>query len=145
MQEEDRLRLQEQEKLDKARQVEPDQALASGQVLTVRVNWGKDTEATNCLVKLQNPRNGWYDEIEDTALAEGATLSSGGNKPSRDFPFGAENFNRQQKTEWYPEPGDMEGEYTLLIQLNSGQQETLKVYWDTETGEFEPNMLNVPF
>lgn len=142
MREEERVRQEEQAELDRYSQADADQVLASGQVLSVRVHWGTDTEATSCLVRIENPRNGWYDEIEDSTAGE----SLGSSGPGfADFPFGAENFNRQTNQEYYPEPEDIAGAYDLSIQLSTGESEHMKVYWDDEGKRFEPGLLNVPF
>ncbi|MBN2405327.1 MAG: hypothetical protein JXE06_07080 [Coriobacteriia bacterium] len=124
-----------QDAAQKEYQAEPDQTLASGQVLSVRVNYGK-SEASQCQVRVENERNGWYDEIEDTA--EAGVLGSG-EKKYGDYPFGFENFNRQLTQSEYYDPKDAKGEYRVTVTASTGYSATAKVTWDGE--RFSPNLL----
>ncbi|MBN2848070.1 MAG: hypothetical protein JXP72_06425 [Coriobacteriia bacterium] len=133
--------LAESQKLEEFKQVESDQALPSGHVLSVRVNWGVDTDATVCTVRIENPRNNWYDYIEDTTTSD--SLGSGG-RAFGDYPFTAENFNRQMDTQYYPEPDDIAGVCELTVNLNNGASERVQIFWDGAAGAFSPNLLNIP-
>ena len=114
---------------------EADQVLASGQVLSVRINYGK-SGATQCQVRIDNERNGWYDEIEDTA--EAGVLGSG-EKTYGDYPFGFENFNRQLTQPEYYDPKDAKGEYRITVTASTGYSATAKVTWDGE--RLNPSLL----
>jgi len=131
----------ENKKLEEFKQVEPDRTLPTGHVLSVRVYWGTDTDATACTVRIENPRNGWYDYIEDTTTGE--TLGSGG-RGFMDYWFTAENFNHQMDTERYPEQKDIAGAYVLTVTMNNGANERVEICWDAEAGAFSPNLLNIP-
>lgn len=133
--------LAESKKLEEFKQVEPDQTLPSGHVLSVRVSWGTDTDATMCTVRIENPRNNWYDYIEDTT--SGSSLGSGG-RGYMDYWFTADNFNHQVDTERYPEQEDIGGWYVLTVNMNNGANERIEIYWDAEAGVFNPNVLNIP-
>ncbi len=131
----------ENKKLEEFKQVESDQTLPTGHVLSVRVYWGTDTDATACTVLIENPRNGWYDYIEDTTTGE--SLGSGG-KGFMDYPFTAENFNHQMDTGRYPEQEDVAGVYVLTVTMNNGANERVEIFWDAEAGRFSPDLLNIP-
>lgn len=142
MREEERIRLdemaKEEEQRDKAK-AEPDQALASGDVLSVRVNYGT-SGATQCQVRIDNDRNGWYDEIE--YIAHSGTLA-GPTQAYNDYGFGSQNFNRQvtnpNNAERYT-PEAVNGEYTITVTASTGYSAVVKVYWDGES--FAPNLLS---
>ena len=114
---------------------EADQTLASGQVRSVRVNYGK-SGATQCQVRIENERNGWYDYIED--IAHAGVLGSG-EKMYGDYPFGSENFNRQITQPEYYDPKDAKGEYRITVTASTGYSATAKVTWDGE--RFSPSLL----
>lgn len=140
MREEERIRLEEtaKEQQDRVKaQAEPDQVLASGDVLSVRVNYGGST-ASQCQVRIDNDRNGWYDEVENW-VDSGAPLGSLGEARD-DYRFGAYNFNKQLTQPEYYDPIDAEGEYRITVTANDGYRATAKVYWDGAV--LSPNLLS---
>jgi len=142
MREEERIRLDEakkdQEQQEKAK-AEPDQALASGEVLSVRVNYG-DSGATQCQVRIDNERNGWYDEVE--FIAHAGTLG-GTDQMYNDYEFMAENFNRQitnpHNVERYT-PEAVDGEYIITVTSSTGYSSTITTIWDGE--RFNPALFS---
>ncbi len=119
---------------------EPDQVLASGDVLSTRVNYGA-SEASQCQVRIDNERNGWYDEVEiwvDSGDPLGSTV-----KPYDDYRFGSTNFNKQitnpNNAPTYT-PEAVKGEYTITVTANDGYSTTVKVNWDGE--KFSPSLLS---
>jgi len=140
MREEERVRLEEAAKDDQERakaQAEPDQALAAGDVLSVRVNYG-GSPASQCQVRIDNDRNGWYDEVEHL-VDSGSPLGSLGQGRD-DYTFGSTNFNRQLTQPEYYDPVDAEGEYRITVTANDGYSATAKVYWDGEA--LTPSLLS---
>lgn len=142
MREEERMRLDEMTKDEEAREkvkAEPDQALASGEVLSVRVNYG-DSGATQCQVRIDNDRNDWYDEVEFTAHA--GTLGST-EKAYDDYDFGSENFNKQITNPFNAPlytPEAVNGEYRITVTASTGYSSEVKVHWDGE--RFTPGLLS---
>lgn len=142
MREEERIRLEEMAQADEQStnvEAEPDQFLASGDVLSVRVNYG-ESGATQCQVRIDNERNGWYDEVEFIAYA-GALASE--THAYDDYTFGSENFNRQitnpHNAPLYT-PEAVKGEYTITVTASTGYHTTVKVRWDGE--RFNPELLS---
>ncbi len=117
-------------------EAEADQALASGEVLSVRVNYG-NSGATQCQVRIDNERNGWYDEVE--FIAHAGSLGGPG-KMYDDYGFGATNFNRQLTQPEYYDPEDAAGEYRITVTAGTGYNATAKVSWDGE--RFSPSLLS---
>ena len=124
-----------------ATESEPDFSLASGEVLAVRLRYGGALaeESAWYQVRLDNPRNGWYDYVEYSAeLGLGGGEDETGNY--HDYRFSAENFNRQLTSENY-DPQDVDGEYLLTITNSQG--------WSNETkltavgGRFEGSNIYV--
>jgi len=116
---------------------EPDQALAAGEILSVRVNYG-GTGATQCQVRIDNERNDWYDEHEWT----GEYGLGSADKNYDDYGFGSENFNRQitnpNNAPLYT-PEAVEGYYKITITSSTGAEIFAKTFWDGQ--KFEPNLL----
>lgn len=116
---------------------EPDQALASGEILSVRVNYGA-TGATQCQVRIDNGRNDWYDERERTAEYG----LGGSEKNYDDYGFGSTMFNQQitnpNNAPLYT-PEAVEGYYDITITSSTGGEIFGKTYWDGE--KFEPDLL----
>lgn len=118
---------------------EPDQALASGQVLSVRVNYGQ-SGAAQCQVRIDNDRNDWYDEVEYLAYE-----SSLGNteKPYDDYGFGSENFNKQltnpNNAPLYT-PEAVKGTYRITVTADTGYSANATVSWDGK--RFSPSLLS---
>lgn len=118
---------------------EPDQALASGQVLSVRVNYGQ-SGAAQCQVRIDNDRNDWYDEVEFIAYE-----SSLGNseKPYDDYGFGSENFNKQitnpNNAPLYT-PEAVKGAYRITVTADNGYNASATVTWDGK--RFSPSLLS---
>lgn len=140
MREEERMRLDEIAKEEEAQEqakAEPDQVLASGDVLSVRVNYGA-SPASQCQVRIDNDRNGWYDEVE-YIVDSGSPLGSLGDGRD-DYTFGAENFNRQLTQPEYYDPVDAEGAYRITVTANSGYSTEVTVHWDGQ--KFSPNLLS---
>jgi len=142
MREEERMRLDEMTKDQEAQEkvkAEPDQALASGHVLSVRVNYGS-SGATQCQVRIDNDRNDWYDEVEWTAHAG---VLGGAEKNYDDYNFGSENFNKQitnpANAPLYT-PEAVNGEYMITVTASTGYSSVVKVHWDGE--KFTPNLLS---
>ncbi len=117
-------------------QAEPDQALASGEILSVRVNYGK-SGAAQCQVRIDNERTGWYDEVE--FIAHAGSLGSADGMYD-DYPFGATNFNKQLTQPEYYDPEDAEGEYRITVTADTGYNATATVRWDGE--RFNPSLLS---
>lgn len=141
MREEERMRLDEMDRDEQDREnakADPDQVLASGDVLSVRVNYGSST-ASQCQVRIDNDRNGWYDEVENW-VDSGSPLGSLGQGRD-DYSFGSTNFNRQLTQPEYYDPVHAEGEYRVTITANDGFSTVVKVVWDGEM--FSPNLLSV--
>ncbi|MCE5190802.1 MAG: hypothetical protein LLG08_03455 [Actinomycetia bacterium] len=139
MREEERLRLEELAKDEEDREqtkAEPDQVLASGDVLSVRVNYG-ESAASQCQVRIDNDRNGWYDEVENW-VDDGSPLGSIGQGRD-DYRFGAQNFNKQLTQSEHYDPADAEGEYRVTVSANDGYNTVVKVHWDGE--KFSPSLL----
>lgn len=132
---EDILQPQEPQK-QQEHKADADQVLASGQVLSVRIHYG-ESGATQCQVRIDNERNGWYDEIEDTAQA--GVLGSA-EKAYGDYPFGSENFNWQLTRPEYYDPKDAKGDYRITVTASTGYSATAKVTWDGE--RFNPSLLS---
>lgn len=140
MREEERVRLEEMAKDDEDRaktEAEPDQVLASGDVLSVRVNYG-GSPASQCQVRIDNDRNGWYDEVEHM-VDSGTPLGELGQGRD-DYTFGSQNFNRQLTQPEYYDPIDAEGEYRITVTANDGFSTVVKVHWDGE--KFSPELLS---
>ena len=140
LREEERTRIEETAKDEEDRakaQAEPDQVLASGDVLSVRVNYG-GSSASQCQARIDNDRNGWYDEVEHL-VDSGSPLGSLGAGRD-DYTFGSQNFNRQLTQPEYYDPVDAEGEYRVTVTANDGYSTVVKVYWDGE--KFSPNLLS---
>lgn len=140
MREEERIRLDEMEADEKSKakaQAEPDQVLASGDVLSVRVNYGGST-ASQCQVRIDNDRNNWYDEVEHN-VADGTPLGRLGEGRD-DYTFGSKNFNGQVTQPQYYDPADAEGEYRVTVTANDGYSTVVKVHWDGS--QFRPNLLS---
>lgn len=139
MREEERMRLDEASKDDEARskaKAESDQVLAEGDVLSVRVNYGEST-ASQCQVRIENERNGWYDEVEHI-VETGSPLGSLGSGRD-DYTFGSSNFNRQLTQPEYYDPDDAKGDYSIIVTANDGYHAVVKVYWDGE--RLSPSLL----
>lgn len=142
MREEERIRLEDMDKDEKDRAnaaAEPDQVLASGAVLSVRVNYG-NSGASQCQVRIDNERNGWYDEVE--WMAHAGTLGSA-TKPYDDYTFGSENFNKQITNPYDAPlytPEAVNGEYLITVTASTGYSTTVKVHWDGE--RFSPSLLS---
>jgi len=116
---------------------EPDQVLASGDVLSVRVSYG-ESGAGQCQVRIDNERNDWYDEVEITAAAG---LAEG--KGYDDYRFGSTNFNAQITNEinnpkYTPE--SVNGVYKITVTADTGYNTTVSIKWDGE--QFTPNLLS---
>jgi hypothetical protein len=122
--------------LQKEDQAEPGQALASGEILSVRVNYG-NSGATQCQVRIDNERNGWYDEVE--FIAHAGSLG-GADKMYDDYGFGATNFNGQLTQPEYYDPKDAVGEYRITITASTGYSSSTTVKWDGE--RFNPSLLS---
>jgi hypothetical protein len=120
----------------KENQAEPDQALASGEVLSVRVNYG-NSGAAQCQVRIENERNGWYDEVE--FIAHAGSLG-GADKMYDDYPFGSTNFNRQLTQPEYYDPEDAKGDYRITVTADTGYSATATVKWDGE--RFNPSLIS---
>jgi hypothetical protein len=118
-------------------QVEPDQVLATGDVLSVRVDFG-DSGASLVRVRIDNDRTGWYDWIEDMCLADGCVLATE-LKSHQDFDFGSVNFNKQLEQPEYYDPKDVPGDYQVSVEANTGHSRDAVVRWDGE--QFVPNLL----
>lgn len=118
-------------------QVEPDQVLAAGDVLSVRVDYG-DSGATLARVRIDNDRTGWYDWIEFMCHADGCSLATE-LKSHDDFPFGSENFNKQLTQPEYYDPKDVPGDYQVTMEADTGHSRYAVVRWDGE--QFVPNLL----
>lgn len=141
MREEERTRLDEMDKDEKDREkakAEPDQVLASGDVLSVRVVYG-GSSASQCQVRIDNDRNNWYDEVEHQ-VADGTPLGRLGEGRD-DYNFGSQNFNKQVTQTQYYDPADAEGEYRVTITANDGHNSVVKVHWDGK--KFSPNLLSI--
>lgn len=122
-------------KLDEYKAV-PDQVLASGDVLSVRVSCG-ESGAKQCQVRIDNERNDWYDEVEVTA-AFGLAAGKGYD----DYPFGAAIFNKQITNEINNPKYTLEavnGVYKVTVTADTGYSVTVNVRWDGE--QFSPNLL----
>ena len=119
-------------------EAETDQVLAAGNVLSVRVNYGK-SGASQCQVRIDNDRNGWYDYVEDMSHASGSSLGTD-EKPFGDYPFGSENFNRQLTDTENHDPKDAVGEYRVTVTADTGYSRYATVKWDGE--RFTPNLLS---
>lgn len=137
MREEERIRLKETE----ARQeLEPssDQTLASGDVLSVRVDYGT-SGATQCQVRIDNERNDWYDEVE--FIAHAGTLGSS-EKMYDDYTFGSTNFNLQVENPYNVPQYTAEavkGEYVVTVTASTGYFQSTKITWDGQ--RFSPDLL----
>ena len=118
---------------------EADQVLASGDVLSVRVNYGKSA-ASQCEVRIDNKRNNWYDEVEFTVT--GGTPLGDSVKPYDDFRFGSTNFNRQLTKPEHYDPKDAGGQYTITVTANDGYSATTTAFWDDVLNKFSPNLLS---
>jgi len=138
-------RFQQQMEADKRDQdkhkAEPDQVLASGDVLSVRVNYG-DSGVSQCQVRIDNKRNDWYDEVE--FWVDGEETLATENTKSQDYNFGSTNFNQQMTNEIknpkFDDKEDIKGDYRVTVTASNGYAESLKVMWDGE--QFTPNLLN---
>jgi hypothetical protein len=118
-------------------QVEPDQVLAEGKVLSVRVDYG-NSGATVVEVRIDNDRTGWYDEIEFMCLADDCELGAP-PRTYQDYDFGSENFNKQlNHPEWW-DPEGVPGDYQVTMEADTGHSRDAVVRWDGE--RFVPNLL----
>jgi hypothetical protein len=118
-------------------QVEPDQVLAEGKVLSVRVDYG-NSGATVVEVRIDNDRTGWYDEIEFMCLADDCELGAP-PRTYQDYDFGSENFNKQlNHPEWW-DPEGVPGDYQVTMEADTGHSRHAVVRWDGE--QFVPNLL----
>jgi hypothetical protein len=119
---------------EKARASEPDLALKAGDILVVRLRYGGALAEGPAWykVRIDNPRNGWYDYVEYSS-----DLGLGGDEMgsnSHDYDFASENFNKQATAEGY-DPKDVDGEYTMTISNNAGWSMDRKLSF--KAGKFE--------
>lgn len=123
-------------------QEEKDITLAEGEILKVRLYYGKDTAEKHAWykVKLTNERNGWYDYVEYTAYHGFGTSQNNYN----DYTFTATNFNKQLTDEHY-DPDTAEGIYKMTITGSNGHYVERELYWRNGWNLNSPVMaFNVP-
>ncbi|MEL7570888.1 MAG: hypothetical protein AAGU14_10065 [Eubacteriaceae bacterium] len=108
---------------------EDDMVLAQGEILKVRLHYGKDTLETEAWykVKITNERNGWYDYVEVTAY-HGFGNSE---KNYDDYTFTSTNFNRQITDKHY-DPQMVQGDYRLTITGSNGHYVEKWINWDND-------------
>ena len=109
-----------------------DMALAEGEILKVRLHYGKDTLGYEAWykVRIDNQQNGWYDYVEITA-------SYGfGNavKNYDDYDFTAVNFNKQYDSEYYDQ-STIDGPYIMTITGSNGHYVEKALTWDSDFNE----------
>ena len=108
--------------------------LAEGQILLVRLRFGTalaDVPNGSYQVRIDNRRNGWYDEVEHIgSLGLGGTDTS----KSSDFIFYATNFNKQMTQTEYYDPKEVDGDYILTLSNSQGWEMQKRLIW--ENGAF---------
>jgi hypothetical protein len=118
------------EEAEKERRIPLDEdiVLAEGQILKVRLHYGTDTLDSEAWykVRLDNPRNQWYDYVEWTAY-NGFGASE---KNYDDYDFGAVNFNKQ-KTDKHYDPEDVGGQYIMTVSGSNGYHMEKILLWDS--------------
>jgi len=112
--------------------VDADMVLAEGQILKVRLHYGDETLDTEAWykVRIDNPRNNWYDYVEWTAYHG----FGGGTKNYDDCDFYAENFNKQVTSEHY-DPADVDGIYIMTVSGSNGYQMEKNLTWDSSQND----------
>lgn len=109
---------------------ETDMVLREGQILNVRLNYGKatDEESAWYQVLLKNPHNGWYDVVRYSS-----ELGFGGKEWDNfhDYDFYSTNFN-MQLTEAQYNTTSLVGAYTLSITSSHGYALEVPLYWSTD-------------
>lgn len=134
--EQQRISFEEQKKF----KAEPDQVLAAGKVLSVRVRYGQSV-GTMCTVRIDNPRNDWYDLVERSSEY---ALDSVDMEKYGDYDFGSTNFNGQITNEIknpkFDDPKRAEGEYRVTVTTAGGFRGSTTIIWDGK--RFQPNLLS---
>jgi hypothetical protein len=106
---------------------ETDMVLREGQILNVRLNYGKETDGESAWyqVLLQNPSSGWYDVVRYSA-----EHGFGGREWDNfhDYDFHMTNFSEQLTDEKY-ETTSLDGEYTLTISSSHGYSMQATLLW----------------
>lgn len=109
----------------------PDLAAQTGSVLLVRGFYPNNSPVERVFtVRIENPRNGWYDYVEWTISP--SMPDSTGNT-FNDFDFGFENFNKQTTDTKNYDPKDAIGDYNLTVTSNAGLNRQAVLKWDGST------------
>ncbi len=109
----------------------PELAAQTGSVLLVRGFYPKNSPVERVFtVRIENPRNGWYDYVEWTISP--SMPDSTGNT-FNDFDFGFENFNKQTSDTQNYDPKDAVGDYKLTVTSNAGLSRAASLTWDGST------------
>lgn len=106
----------------------PPQIFSAQNILSVRLVYTdpRKTGTRWYKVRLDNPRNGWYDYIEITQ--EGNLLDYELPRTFDDYNFGITNFNKQNTDSNY-DPEDTSGIYNLTITSSTGFEKTVRLEW----------------